>query len=466
MAEEDGLGIGLAHFVSQYVKEFTHSVIPCRLYSAETSQPHGTVQYPRFKRRAAMKFMFFFYPAIPASMEAREQLRPIARRTDRFQRMLDEVVELSQMAEDLGYAAVTFPEHHLHTEGGEMGSLPLLTQHVLANTKKIMAGPIGYVLPGWNPLRLALEIAWLDQITKGRSFCGFARGYQARWLNPMAQHLHVAAADLNTKDAAPTTDAINREAFQEVFEILKLAWKDGAFRFKGKYYEYPYPYETGTPWPAHDWTRQYGSPGEVDDAGNVQMIEVVPKPYTKPHPMLFQAFSQSEGTIRWCAKEGIIPTLLTSDLKDLRNFCEIHVEEAAKFGRTLKLGENMGVFRGVYMADNKAKARELAMRGLMGTGWPGWAHDFGFTDAFRNPEDDIKYPKQGLPKSEATMERFENKHFLLTGNADDVRREMDLLVEHANPEWFIWQGDQGYLPLDEVKRMLERFAREVMPHYM
>jgi len=196
------------------------------------------------------------------------------------------------------------------------------------------------------------------------------------------------------------------------------------------------------------------------------MINVVPKPYQKPHPLLFQAFSQSEGTIRWAAKEGIIPTLLTSDLDDLRAFADLHVEEAAKHGRELALGESLGVFRTVYMADDRAKAREIAMRGLMGTGWPGWAHDFGFTDAFRLPEDDIKYKDQKLPREEATMERFEKKHFALTGNASDVRKEMDLLVEAANPEWFIWQGDQGYLPVDDVKRMLERFGTEVMPHYL
>jgi alkanesulfonate monooxygenase SsuD/methylene tetrahydromethanopterin reductase-like flavin-dependent oxidoreductase (luciferase family) len=412
-----------------------------------------------------MKFMFFFYPAIPCTMEERARMRPIARHTEPFQRMLAEVVELSQLAEDLGFQAVAFPEHHLHTEGGEMGSLPVLTQHVLYHTKKIMAGPIGYVLSGWNPLRLALEIAWLDQITKGRTFCGFARGYQTRWLNPMAQLLHVAAADLHDKDQAPTTDLLNREAFQEIFEILKLAWKDGTFRYKGKYYEYPYPYEGGTPWPAANWTRDYGSPGEVDERGNVVSIEVVPKPYTKPHPPLFQAFSQSESTIRWCAKEGLIPTLLTSEPKQLRKFFEIHVEEAAKYGRHLSLGENMGVFRGVYMADSREQAREIAMRGLMGTGWPGWAHDFGFTDAFRMPEDDLKYPNQPLPVAEATMERFEKMHFILTGNTQDIRREMDLLVETGNPEWFIWQGDQGYLPLEDVKRMLIHFGKEVMPHY-
>ena len=411
-----------------------------------------------------MKFMYFFYPGIPATMEEREALRPIAARNDRFQAMLDEVVELSRFAEDLGFAAVAFPEHHLHTEGGEMGSVPGLTQHVLANTSKLIAGPIGYVLPGWNPLRLALETAWLDQLTRGRTFLGFARGYQARWLNPMAQLLHVSATR-NVGGAAPDVDALNREVFQEVFEVLKLAWGDDAFRYKGKYYEYPYPYEDGTPWPATDWTRQYGAPGEVGENGNIARINIVPKPYQRPHPRLFQAFSQSESTIRWCAREGIIPTLLTSEFEAVRNFAEIMVEEAAAHGRPLSLGENLGVFRGVYMGRDRNEAREIAMKGLMGTGWPGWAHDFGFTEAFRFAEDDAKYPNQMLPKSEATMERFEKKHFILSGNADDIRREMDGLVDAANPEWFIWQGDQGYLPLDEVKRQLELFGTQVMPHY-
>ena len=411
-----------------------------------------------------MKFMFFFYPSIPCTMDEREKLRPIAARVDRFQAMLDEIVELSQMAEDLGFSAVTFPEHHLHTEGGEMGSLPVLTQHVLANTKKILAGPIGYVLPGWNPLRLALETAWMDQISKGRTIAGFARGYQSRWLNPMAQQLHGVGAIHSTQKA--DNDQVNREAFQEVYEILKLAWGEKPFRYKGKYYQYPHPFETGTPWAAADWTRRYGSPGEIDENGNLQMVDVVPKPYQKPHPKLFQAFSQSESTIRWAAREGIIPTLLVSDLEQLNKFANVMVEEAAAHGRTLNLGDDLGVFRGVYLADNKEQARDLAMRGLMGTGWPGWAHDFGFTDAFRLPEDDEKYPDQPLPVSEAHMERFERTHFTLVGDENDVRKEMDLLVEAANPEWFIWQSDQGYLPLDDMKRMLERFGKNILPHYI
>ena len=46
------------------------------------------------------------------------------------------------------------------------------------------------------------------------------------------------------------------------------------------------------------WTREFGSADEVDEAGRVQMIDVAPKPYQKPHPPLFPAFSMSEETVR------------------------------------------------------------------------------------------------------------------------------------------------------------------------
>ena len=258
-----------------------------------------------------------------------------------------------------------FPEHHLHSEGIEIGSLPVLTQHVIHNTKRIKVGPIGYVLPGWNPLRLALEIAWLDQLTKGRTFVGFARGYQTRWLNQMAQKIHVSATSSDRSE----TDRINREAFEEVFQFLKLAWGDEPFRFKGKYYEYPYPQE-GTPWPAHEWTREFGFPGEVDEAGLIQKINVVPKPYQRPHPLLFQAFSVSEETVRWCAREQIIPTILIPQPPLVRKFVEAYREESHKAGRPLKLGEGIGVLHSIYIADSIERARELGRAGICGVAFP------------------------------------------------------------------------------------------------
>jgi alkanesulfonate monooxygenase SsuD/methylene tetrahydromethanopterin reductase-like flavin-dependent oxidoreductase (luciferase family) len=190
-----------------------------------------------------MKFMCFFLPTVPGTYEERIRLRPIAHHNDRIQRMIEEFTELSKMAEDLGFDMIGFPEHFLHTEGLEFGSVPAVYAYIAMQTRHVKVGPIGYVLPGWNPLRLAVTIAWLDHLTKGRTFVGFARGYQSRWLNPMAQKLHVGA----TVSDQSEIDKTNREAFEEVFEILKLAWKDEPFAFKGKFYEFPYPHDEGTP---------------------------------------------------------------------------------------------------------------------------------------------------------------------------------------------------------------------------
>jgi alkanesulfonate monooxygenase SsuD/methylene tetrahydromethanopterin reductase-like flavin-dependent oxidoreductase (luciferase family) len=409
-----------------------------------------------------MKFMYFFLPTIPATMAERKSLRPIAHHPERWQQMIDEVVEVSQFAEEVGFDAVCFPEHHLHSEGIEMGSLPVLTQHVIHNTKRIKVGPIGYVLPGWNPLRLALEIAWLDQLTKGRTLVGFARGYQTRWLNQMAQKIHVSAT---TSDKSET-DRINREAFEEVFRFLKLAWGDEPFRFKGKHYEYPHPQE-GTFWPAHEWTREYGFPGEVDDQGRIQMLNVVPKPFQRPHPPLFQAFSISEETVRWCAREGITPTILISQPDQLRKLVEAYQHEADAVGRNLKLGESVGVLRSLYFADDKDKARALAEAGICGVAFRKFFYHFGFFEAWREPADEAKYPagKMMLPAEECNIQRMERNDFAYLGTVDEVRRSMDAMVENVHPEWFVWQGDQGFLPKDEVKRQIENFGKHLLPRY-
>src|SRR5581483_9120751 len=151
-----------------------------------------------------MKFILFLLPTLPGSLAERKRLRPLARRTERWQAMIEEVVERAQLAEEVGFAAIAFPEHHLHTEGFEVGGPPEFLLYVAMQTKRIQVGPIGYVLPGWDPLRLAITTAWLDQLTRGRSFVGLARGYQSRWLDQMAQKVLLSGStgDPETLDDA------------------------------------------------------------------------------------------------------------------------------------------------------------------------------------------------------------------------------------------------------------------------
>lgn len=410
-----------------------------------------------------MKFILFLLPTLPGSLTERKRLRPLASRTDRWQAMFEEVVELAQLAEEVGFDAIAFPEHHLHTEGFEVGGPPEFLLYVAMQTKRVQIGPIGYVLPGWDPLRLAITTAWLDQLTKGRSFVGLARGYQSRWLDQMAQKVLLTA----TMSDPATLDEANRRAFEEVYRVLRLAWDDKPFRFRGEFYQYPYPYDTGTPWPAYPWTREYGASGEVDEEGRVQELYVVPKPYQKPHPPLFQAFSTSDKTIRWCAHEDIAPMILLSQPKQVRHIAQIYAEEAGRAGRWLAIGERIGVLRQIYFADSVRVADRLAEQGLIGVGYKRfWGH-FGFWETFRFPEDELDYPANTvrLPSQEWTVERMRQAHYLYAGSVSAVTEGIDELVEAANPEWFAWLFDQGLLPRTELRKQLETFGTYVLPRY-
>src|SRR5438128_4731326 len=123
-----------------------------------------------------MKFNLFMLPTIPATFEERERLRPIGRNNDRYQQMLQELRDIALLAEDMGFDALSTTEHHFHSEGFEASVAPLmLYTDLAARTKRIKFASLGLVLPTWDPIRVAEEIAVLDPLTKGRFIAGFAR---------------------------------------------------------------------------------------------------------------------------------------------------------------------------------------------------------------------------------------------------------------------------------------------------
>src|SRR5689334_21181929 len=217
-----------------------------------------------------MKFLFFVLPTVPGTLEDRERLRPIGRNNERYQAMLSELRELAVMADDAGFDAFATTEHHFHSEGYETSVAPLLLYADLAaRTRRIKFAPLGLVLPAWDPLRAAEELAVFDQLTKGRLYAGFARGYQDRWVNVLGQQYHVTGAPMD----GSSIDQHNRKVYEEAVTLIKKAWTEPTLTYDGQFYKVPFPYEEGIRrWPAAAWTREYGAPGEVDADGVVRRI--------------------------------------------------------------------------------------------------------------------------------------------------------------------------------------------------
>ena len=136
-----------------------------------------------------MKASLFYLPSIGSRAEIEQGMAGM--RPDYYQRMLRELSEQIRLADDLGYDSVSFTEHHFHIEGFEMSQNPVLLDLYFAmQTKRIRVGQLGIVLPAANPIRVAEDIAMLDHMTGGRAVAGFARGYQRRWVDIMAQQTH------------------------------------------------------------------------------------------------------------------------------------------------------------------------------------------------------------------------------------------------------------------------------------
>lgn len=402
-----------------------------------------------------MKFNLLCLPTILATPEERERLRPIGRNNAKYQDMPQELREIAVLADELGFDALSTTEHHFHSEGFEVSVAPLIYYADLAaRTRSIKFASLGLVLPTWDPVRVAEQIAVLDHLTKGRYVAGFARGYQDRWTNVLGQQFHVSGAPMD----GSAVDLHNREVFEEVFKIMKMCWTDDTVRYKGKYYEIPPPFEEGIRrWPvAENWTKRYGAAGEIGDEGEVRAVSVVPKPYTTPHPEIWQPFSVSESTIRWCLAEAIVPFILISHPRIFRGLCEAYRDEAARHGRDLELGNRVGAFRAVHVGDTHNEAMALGAR-TQGPGFIEYFSGFGFMEAFRFPGETAPVPK--------TYERLLEARYALCGTPDDIKRELDALRSNVNVEWFAWFFDQGLMPLDEAKRQIERFATEIMPEF-
>jgi alkanesulfonate monooxygenase SsuD/methylene tetrahydromethanopterin reductase-like flavin-dependent oxidoreductase (luciferase family) len=392
-----------------------------------------------------MQVSVFYLPSIGPRSEIEKGMAGL--RGDLYQQMLTELKEQAQLADELGYDSISFTEHHFHVEGFEISNNPVLLDLFIAlNTKRIRVGQLGIVLPAQNPLRVAEDIAMLDHMSGGRANAGFARGYQRRWVDVMAQQMHgIHGATPGQHDEI---DQANREAFEEHFGIIKRAWTEDMLEFRGKYWQIP---PEGTPWQI-EATRTWGA--GVDGEHIVRQIGVVPKPLQKPHPPLFQPFASSENTIRWCAREHVTAILPPMYLGMQNQLYDVYREEAATHGRSLEAGEGLGVLRDVVVADSDQEALALWQQGAAFCG-AAWFAPFGFWRGYTEPGRTEMLSPQEL------MERG----LILVGTVDSVCRQMEAMVQGTPIRWLFAWTYNGLMPHDTIKRSLELFATKVLPRF-
>lgn len=218
-----------------------------------------------------------------------------------------DTVELVRISEELGFSSAWLAEHHFSRYG--LGSAVMtLAAHLAGVTRQMRIGTAVVVLPFYNPITLAEEIATVDQLSGGRFELGVGRGYQ--WSE--FHRLNVPFEE-------------SRERFDESLEIMRRAWTEEQFSFKGQF-----------------WT--------VNDA------RVLPKPVQKPHPPITVATS-SPGGYRNAAERGqsILCGGSTTSLVTVADNLKIYRDTLTASGYTYDPGR-VKVSRPVYVAESREQA--------------------------------------------------------------------------------------------------------------
>jgi alkanesulfonate monooxygenase SsuD/methylene tetrahydromethanopterin reductase-like flavin-dependent oxidoreductase (luciferase family) len=381
-----------------------------------------------------MKVSLFYLPSVGSRPEIEQRM--VGLRGDLYGRALRDISEQARLADDLGYDSMSFTEHHFHAEGFELSNNPvLLDLFVGMQTRRLRVGQLGIVLPANNPIRVAEDIAMLDHMTGGRANAGFARGYQRRWVDVMAQQTHgIHGAQPHQHDEI---DAANRAAFEECYQIIKRAWTEEALSYQGRYWRIP---PGDTPWNIEATTKW----GTGVENGIVRAVSVVPKPLQKPHPPIFQPFASSERSIRWCAKENVTAVLPPLFPPYERHLCDVYAAESSK-----PLGEGMGVLRDLIIADTDDEAKAIWRDSGQFCGNE-WFAPFGFGKAMEDP---------GTGK---LPDVFANS-MVLVGSVDTVTRQMEQLLARLPVKWLFAWIYNGLIRHDLIMKTLELFWTKVVP---
>lgn len=145
----------------------------------------------------------------------------IPRSSDRsFTEEYADIVELSRLAERVGFDSVWVSEHHGSGDGYLPSLLPMLAAIATA-TERVQLGTGVMLTPFHHPLRLAEDAAVVDLVSNGRLILGLGLGWREEEFRMFG---------------VPVRERVRRT--NETVEILRKAWTGEPFTHEGKAFSF------------------------------------------------------------------------------------------------------------------------------------------------------------------------------------------------------------------------------------
>src|SRR5471032_1708927 len=133
---------------------------------------------------------------------------------------IDQQIEQVCAAERLGFSDVWLTEHYFTGESVYSDSL-MFAAALAMKTERIRIGFAVVQMPFHHPVRLAVQLALLDNLSKGRIDVGVGKG-------TVYNEYEFVGHGLRSDDS--------RARMEEAIEVLERAWRETPLIYEGKYF--------------------------------------------------------------------------------------------------------------------------------------------------------------------------------------------------------------------------------------
>jgi len=341
------------------------------------------------------------------------QAAPVGGKSDTA--LYREVVEDCRQGQALGYEGVWLLEHHFSDYYPTPSPLVHMA-HIAAACPGLGLGTSVLVLPWYQPLRLAEELAMVNAMTDGPLHIGVGRG---------TAKLEYDAYSVDMNEA--------RGRFEEAYRIIRTALAGEPFSFEGRYYDVnrKVGIRPLTDTSKIDFFGAIGSPASAAIMGKLGLPPLCNSQF--PHYMLAKIL----GRWRESATEAGQPT-----------------------------GGNVPISAKFFIADTDAEAEELGRK----------YYPYFFDLQARHYEVDDNH-WDGIPEYAAFSKMFANLKAMadpanvgpfmnqsLVGTPETIARRIEGLAE-IGFNYFLVSCTVPGVPQSLRHEQYERFAKEVAPHF-
>ena len=336
-------------------------------------------------------------------------------------RRYEELWRELELCDALGFDYAFCVEHHFRPDESWMSSPSLYAVGAGARTKRMRIGPMGYIVPLYHPLRLAEEIALVDQMLGGRMECGLVPGINPDYFTPFGLNYNLRKS--------PTLEFV---------DYLRAAYGE---------------------------TQPFSFDGEIH---HTDSAELAVQPLQKPHPPLWM-MSRDPQTLEFCAEKGINPGyFLVYPRGDAAPRYRVFLENWKKAGWPRK--PNIAYCTIAYVDESDDKAIDVALKraarayeGFLPPPEPGESFDE------RVREHAKRFIGRGEPGASEIMANLFDADYLMKhelvfiGSPQTVAAKIRKCAEAGLFNVFMGEFNFSDLPEQDLMRSIKLFGEKVMP---